>query len=464
MRTIGVPMLGLAIAVLLGVAAASATASPLWEQCKKGATGTKYESGQCLKAASAGEWAWQEAAGTEKVTLTGTTLTLADTKTALGETEVQCTKGIEGEGQVAAAGKGKVSKFEVKEAEKNCTAVKGGCEAGHVEKVTGAHLPWNIELYETEKRVLTKVESASPGTEKEAGWTVTCKTILGSKTDTCESEGTSEAEGLVFQSTTSGEKSLVAATFEKTHKAKCSEGGKEAGEAEGTANVEGTGGNGIRIAAKASEVIAFLWRVAGAMLGVGQNREISSATLASVAGKKFGIEGTTNTQIFNLECEKVKGKAGNSPRISGGLPGTIIAPLMELEKCSVLTPTGCTIKQPIEVRPSGGEIGEGVGTSLGVTVVNQVETAKIEFEKIPQCKTLEGRTVEVGNKVLAAIPYEEKAVQDFKLEPEVFREYRNFRGELRPAGLRVIGEPSNRVRFTGEIEMTLTSTLGFGPL
>ena len=67
------------------------------------------------------------------------------------------------------------------------------------------------------------------------------------------------------------------------------------------------------------------------------------------------------------------------------------------------------------------------------------------------------------NKVLAVIPYAEKAVQDLKFEPEVFREYRNRRGELRPSGLRVIGEIANRVRFTGEIEMELTSTEGFGP-
>ncbi len=227
--------------------------------------------------------------------------------------------------------------------------------------------------------------------------------------------------------------------------------------------MEGGTGSGIRIAAKASEVINFQWRVAGAVLAVNQNKEIRSATLSSVAGKKFGIEGTTNTQNFNVECEKVKGKAGNTPRIYGGTPGAIVAPYMEIEKCSVVTPAECTIKQPIEVFPSGGEIGEGVGASLGTTVLNLVLRGKIEFEKIPQCKTLEGRTVEFGNKVLAVIPYEEKAVQDLKFEPEVFREYRNRRGELRPSGLRVIGEISNRVRFTGEIEMELTSTEGFGP-
>ena len=48
----------------------------------------------------------------EKVKLTGVTLTLADSKTIFGESEIQCTKGIEGEGQIAAGGKGKISKFE----------------------------------------------------------------------------------------------------------------------------------------------------------------------------------------------------------------------------------------------------------------------------------------------------------------------------------------------------------------
>ena len=59
MRTIGILRL-LGLAIPLGVTAASATASPRWEQCANGGAGTKYESGQCLKASSAGEWAWQE--------------------------------------------------------------------------------------------------------------------------------------------------------------------------------------------------------------------------------------------------------------------------------------------------------------------------------------------------------------------------------------------------------------------
>jgi hypothetical protein len=215
---------------LLGLVLVGSASAALWETCSEGTGLTKYSSNQCTTAEAGGKWQREGITATDKATITGFTLTLTDTKTALGVTKVRCDSGLEGKGTVGPVGNlAVVETLEVKEAEKNCRGVEGGCESSKIEKIKGVDLPWQEELFETEKKILATIEADGGG---EPGWAVTCKTVLGSKTDTCTSEGGQTEEVLLENKLSSGSL-LVLGTLEKKRKADCTEGGKESGEAEG---------------------------------------------------------------------------------------------------------------------------------------------------------------------------------------------------------------------------------------
>ncbi len=258
MRTIGKVMLGLAIAAFFGVAAMPAPAAPVWERCSEGTekeASTKYSSNQCTKAESSGKWQWNEITGTEKIKGTVLTLTLKDlTAGPLKEkSTVRCSKGGEEEGTVGPSyDQVLIEKAVVKEASKNCARVEGPCKAGEVEEVKGVNLPWWEEPFETEKKFLTKIETSGEG---EPGWAVKCATALGSKTDTCTSEGESKFEEELLENTVSSSILFVRATFKKAHKADCTEGGKESGEMEGAVKMEGSTGLRVEAEAKNSAIV-----------------------------------------------------------------------------------------------------------------------------------------------------------------------------------------------------------------
>ncbi len=181
-----------ALAAMAMATAATASAQPVWQ-----VNGTEVK-------------------GTEKVMGTGT-LRLADTKTLLGESAVQCSGTSTG-----TIGPGKIDRVETITIA-SCKQIKV-CE--NVETVKPLHLPWQTELYETESKVLNKIsEIPSNG---EPGWSVTCKTIGGIKTDKCETEAGKEGNEVQANVTPN-----ETGTFNPTSKADCSEGGVEAGKVEG---------------------------------------------------------------------------------------------------------------------------------------------------------------------------------------------------------------------------------------
>jgi hypothetical protein len=181
-----------ALAAMAMATAATASAQPVWQ-----VNGTPV-------------------AGTEKVMGTGT-LRLFDTKTAAGSSEVECSGTTTG-----TIGPTKFDRVETITVA-SCNPKKV-CE--NVETVKPLHLPWQTELYETESKVLNKIsEIPSNG---EPGWTVTCKTILGSKTDVCETEAGKEGNEVQTNMTPN-----ELGTFNPTSKADCTEGKAESGKVEG---------------------------------------------------------------------------------------------------------------------------------------------------------------------------------------------------------------------------------------
>ncbi len=160
--------------LLMGMAAAAtASATPHWEACEKGAAGTKYKEGeheQCEEASGTGEWGWAEIKGTEKSVSRGT-ITIVQEKVPVVETvEIACT--VLSEGSV---GPGKYSRIE-----KTTYTCKAGKNCETLEKaLTAKNLPWQEELYETESSLDSNDTNGKSGTEA-PGWTFTCK-VLGAE-------------------------------------------------------------------------------------------------------------------------------------------------------------------------------------------------------------------------------------------------------------------------------------------
>lgn len=209
--------------------------------------------------------------------------------------------------------------------------------------------------------------------------------------------------------------------------------------------------------------IAFRW-IVGTM-GLSGTKEIETSTISSETGTKFNIEGEAATQVFKLECGKVKGKGTSTGYIKEGAPGLMKLGEVEMESCTVTAPIGCTINTPIApVQMLSGIIVEGVGMSSGRPLVNlTVFGMKFEFENIAACGMLKGRTVSVEGNVSAQwgglI-----ATQKMKFEPTTFSEYKTYGGAREATGLRVSTETANRVRLSGTLEVILKSKEAFTPI
>jgi hypothetical protein len=159
---------------------ASASAAPVWQVCEKGASGTKYEATheECEEASGTGEWGWSEIKGTEKSIAQGT-VTLKDESVVT--VEVGCY--VREEGSI---GPGKYSRIE--KATYECTAGKN-CEK--LEKVEAKNLPWQEEMFETEKTIEGKISNGK--SEKEGPDLAASCTVLGVKTtDEANMEKTAE--------------------------------------------------------------------------------------------------------------------------------------------------------------------------------------------------------------------------------------------------------------------------------
>jgi hypothetical protein len=232
MKRLNIAGLCLVSMLVMGMAlAGNASAAPLWLLCLPNAKG-KFLDPACLKA---GEGKWEsESLGTrtDKVVGVGFTIRMEDAKTSVGKTVVQCGHGV-GAGTIGPGNKALMTEVKIQAPKTECEAVEGGCKKGEVEKIEGRNLPWQVEIFETEKKFLTKIESTTSG--KEPGWAMECNTLLGSKTDVCEQEaGKPEfAELANKRSGPKEEELLVLGTFEKKRHQDCSEGGVESGSVAG---------------------------------------------------------------------------------------------------------------------------------------------------------------------------------------------------------------------------------------
>jgi hypothetical protein len=211
-----------------------AAAAPLWLLCLEGTGLTKYSNNQCMKAESGGKW---QSVGippgkSMTVRIVGLTIRLADLEAGplKEKATVKCNgPGSEGSGFIEPPNKGVITEAKLNEAGKDCERVEGFCEAGKVEAVEGVDLPWKQELFETEGKVQSKIESDGHG---EPGWKVKCKTMLGSREDVCE-ESPGEPATATRGNRNSGELLVLVAALAR--KQQCSEGSKESGEMGGQA-------------------------------------------------------------------------------------------------------------------------------------------------------------------------------------------------------------------------------------
>jgi hypothetical protein len=215
---------------------ASAANGLLWLVCLPGEGLTRYTSSRCLTAGGTGNPRWESRgllAGEEPtVRILAFTILLRDTKTLLGESEVQCfdLPGQKSEGVLEANGKGKVRVAEVTNPKENCRGKKV-CKETEVEEVRGVNLPWNIELFEGPGgKLLTNISNSGAG---EPGWKVKCNTVAGSQEDRCTSASTEKLEKTELISEVTGGELLVRARFENEAHGNCTLGGTGAAELTG---------------------------------------------------------------------------------------------------------------------------------------------------------------------------------------------------------------------------------------
>jgi hypothetical protein len=243
MRYFRIAGLCLASMLAMGMAlAGNAAAALLWLVCLEGSGLTKYSSNQCTEASSTGKW---QSLGlpsgvSDTVRLLAFSLRLSDSGTGV---EVECPDAGTGWGLIESPNKGQIKVAEVLEPEKEgCKVLKGlaPCVAGKLTKIVGANLPWATEIFETEKKNLTRIAPGSSG--KPPGWTVTC----GGIADTCEEETGKPEFAELLNGVTKGVL-LVLARFEGKNKGKCSIGGAGAGSVTGLIAILLWNGQGLSI-------------------------------------------------------------------------------------------------------------------------------------------------------------------------------------------------------------------------
>ncbi len=250
MRSIKIAALSLASMLTVGVAmAGNAAAGPLWLLCLEGgAKTTKYSSNQCNKVESSGKWeAVGLAAGkADTIRLTATTLTLRDTKTLLGESEVQCyASGIESAGYIEGPNKSVILEAKYSSPATNCRGFKV-CKEKEVTEIKSVHTPWKMEMFETESKFLSKI---LPDGNGQPGWKVACNTTGGPELDECTAPSGEEEQMRLTNRESTGVL-LVVAEFSRLHKAECTVSEEKSGEVMGQLVLLLNSGNGLSINAK----------------------------------------------------------------------------------------------------------------------------------------------------------------------------------------------------------------------
>jgi hypothetical protein len=216
---------------MVASATASAEAPPVWKQCREGTVSpTKYTDGKCSVLSSTGKYEWIELTTTEKV-FSEATLRLYDTKTAAGESEVECSGTT-----VGSIGPGKYDRTETVTVA-SCRALKV-CE--NPVTATAVDLPWQTELYESAKEQRDKITEVPP--HGEPGWKIECKVLFKNETDECKTVAGEEGSTSMTDITV-GTKSIVQATFEtKSGLATCTLSKAKTGIVGGIVRTEPQGG------------------------------------------------------------------------------------------------------------------------------------------------------------------------------------------------------------------------------
>jgi hypothetical protein len=250
MKHLKIAGLCLASMLVMGMAlAGNALATPLWLLCLEASTGlTKYSSNQCTKAEGSGKFQSLGIPSTANDTVRLLALTLLLTDLSAGplkeKATIRCPHPTTGWGLILGPNVLVVTKAIVANPKTECEREEGPCKAGEVEGVKAIHLPWKEEVFETESSLLSKIEPDGAG---EPGWAVTCNTLLGSKTDECESEGAGTLEETIGLNEVTEGVLLVRARFLTRRLGHCSEGGAKTAEVRGLVAVLLNGGNGLSL-------------------------------------------------------------------------------------------------------------------------------------------------------------------------------------------------------------------------
>ncbi len=218
------------------VSASTATAAPVWEQCRTEKEPkeppTRWSNSRCSVASSTGGWQWRELKTTEQVS-TQATLTLIDKKATGGESAIQC--GGTDNGWI---GPGKLDQIaSISVIASNCKRVTGLCLT--VEEIKAIHLPWQTELFETEGRIRDKITET--GTNGQPGWKVKCSGVE----DVCETVAGKEQSILMSNEQSTGV--VLGEPDAKSGTVKCSIGGAASGEVRGIVQFHSTEGWAIRV-------------------------------------------------------------------------------------------------------------------------------------------------------------------------------------------------------------------------
>jgi hypothetical protein len=249
MKFVKIAGLCLASMLLVGMAlAGTANATPLWLLCLEGtnASNTKYSSNQCTKAESSGKWE-SVSIGTKSDTVRAVafSLRLEDAKGELGAAViVKCgeVKGGSGliEGNLLIVREAKAPKPST-ECEGEGTGLFKVCKTASLEQVEGTDYPWKVEISASGGTYTGKIQPDGGG---EPGWKVKCAGVE----DSCLSEGAGTLEETTGSAgvVTAGVL-LVQAKFKGTGKAKCTQGGKEAGHVLGNVAILLSSGNGLSL-------------------------------------------------------------------------------------------------------------------------------------------------------------------------------------------------------------------------
>jgi hypothetical protein len=228
-----VALCAVAVAIAGVVAVGTASAAPVWESCRSGAAGTKFTGNQCTEASGAGEFGWAEIKNTEAAEGTGT-LRLTDNVPIIGNVSINCagvSSGDAGPGRF-----GRIATISVLQcsAGENCEILE--------KKLVPMNLPYQGELFETEKKVEGKTTGTIEGHEPAAE--VTCKVLGKSETVICEYTVGGTPEIGSFENRSIATILSVLLTALKVSKQNCTKG---KGEQAGSGSIKLASGAGLRV-------------------------------------------------------------------------------------------------------------------------------------------------------------------------------------------------------------------------